>query len=239
MTKKKLFIIGIIILIVIICVVFFLFIKSNRVIRENELPDNLKFKEQYESLNDKKDKVGNNYLKVIIAENNPIIYKTDREILDILTNETAIIFFGYESDPWSRNVIDPLLQMAKDNGIDKIYYVNIENIRDTYKIVDGKVEMEKKGTDAYYKILDFLGDKLDTYYIYEKNKKYNTKSLRLEAATVISVKDGKILGYHNGTINDQSDPYIPLTTKQREDMLDIYQKIYEPINKNFCPSDGC
>ncbi len=210
------------------------------ILGEDNLPDNLRFKEQYESLNGKKDDSGKEYVKVEINEKNPVIYKSDAEILDVLNKETAIVFFGYESDSWTRNIIDPLLQIASDNGIEKIYYVNIANIRDEYSVEDGKLKQDKKGTDAYYKILDFLGDKLDAYYVYdEKNKEYATGVSRLEPATVIAVKDGKVMDYHKGTVLSQKDPSVALTEKQRNEMLAIYQNLYEPINENLCPSEGC
>ena len=207
---------------------------------ESSLRDNLKFKDQYESLNGKKNSAGQEYLKVEVAKDNPIVYKTDAEILDVLNKESAIVFFGYASDPWSRGVVEPLLQIAADNGIDKVYYVDIENIRDTYSIEKGKLKQKKKGTDAYYKILDFLGDKLDAYYLYdEENKEYATGVSRLEPATVISVKGGKVMDYHKGTVISQKDPFKALTETQRMELLGIYQNLYEPINANLCPDGKC
>lgn len=241
--KKLGIIIGSIILGILIIVLVIVFLsKGNKpsLIGEDLLPDNLRFKEQYESLNGKKDDTNKEYLKVAIDENNPIVYKSDNEILDVLNKETAIVFFGIETDAWSRNIVEPLLQIAKDNGIEKIYYVNIANIRDQYKVEDGKAVISQKGTDSYYKILDFLGDKLNAYYVYDaKGKEYATNVSRLEAGTVIAVMDGKVKAYRQGTVASQKDPYVPLTSEEKNELMAIYQNLYEPINQNLCPSEGC
>lgn len=242
-SKKNLEIIIGVVGVGLIIVLLWLFLNKNGkspLIGEDMLPDNLRFKEQYESLNGKKDDNNKEYLKVSIAEDNPIVYKSDSEILDVLKKETALVFFGFETDAWSRNVVEPLLQIAKDNGLEKVYYVNIANIRDEYTVKDGKLTQTQKGTESYYQILDFLGDKLNAYYVYdETGKEFATKESRLEPATVIAVSDGKVKAYRQGTVVSQKDPYVALNEKERNELMAIYQNLYEPINQNLCPSPGC
>lgn len=243
MDKKKIGIIagvGAAIVIVALLIIFLPKGKDDKGGMVGGISDNLRFKEEYEKYNGEKTSDGKTYLEVKIDEDNPIVYKTDAEILDVLQKETAIVYFGWANCPWCRNIVEPLLQIAKDNGIDKIYYVDIYDIRDSYSVEKGKLKQDKKGTDAYYKILDFLGDKLDAYYVNDKDgKEYSTGVSRISAPTVVAVSNGEVKAYHAGTVSSQKDPYKALSEDEKNNLLAIYQNLYEPINKNICSSDGC
>ncbi len=205
----------------------------------NKETDALKFKEEYESYNGKVNENNNkNYLEVNIDKKNPIIYKTAEEVVDLLKTENGVFYFGWSTCPWCRNAIEPLLEAAKEENIEKIYYVDILNIRDTYKVVDKKAELEVKGTDAYYKILDFFNDKLSKYTISVDDKKYDTGVTRLYAPTVIVVKNGQIVAMHEGTLEEQKDPYVGLTSEQKSELKNIFKDMIKKLNSpDFCTSD--
>ena len=242
MDKKNKIILGCIIaftiIIIVICV---LSIKKHNNI---QVGDAVLFKEEYESLNglvnEKNEKI---YPKVEISLDNPIIYKSDEEIINVLENETAIIYFGFKSCPWCRSMIETLLKVAKDNNLSTIYYVNIYDIRDSYVISDdNNIEKIKDGTAAYNKILKFMGEKLSEYYLEDiDGNKIDTKTTRLYAPTVIAVKNGKLKYIHEGTVEDQTDPYEPLTEDQKNKLYNDFQLLYESIyTENVCKtSDGC
>ena len=46
---------------------------------------------------------------------------------------------------------------------------------------------------------------------------------RLYFPTVVFIKDGKILNIHIGTLEEQTDPYTPLTEKQKDTLKNIYK----------------
>ena len=214
--------------------------------KDTKVSDAIKFKEEYEAYNGLvNESVDKNYLDVDIDSENPMIYKTGKEIVDVLKNETAIVYFGFATCPWCRNTIGPLLKAAKDEGIDKIYYVDIYDIRDTYKFTGSIVpEQTKKGTDAYYEILKFLGDNLEEYYVKdESGNMYDTGVTRLYAPTVVAVKDGKVLDLHESTLDSQTDPYVALTGDQKDELTDIFQKLMQKTkdNKTVCSDsdDAC
>lgn len=242
-SKKTMIGVGIAIVIIIIIIVAILL--SNKDIKmkfmgENILPSNIRFKEEYENLNDKTTSEGTEYISVDISEENPIIYKSDSEILEVLNKERGIVFFGSETDNESRAIVESLLKIAKDNNIEKVYYVNIGNIRDKYVVKEGKIEQEIKGTESYYKILDFLGNKLDAYYVKDsEGKEYATNETRLEPATIVAVSDGEVKAFHEGTVISHKDNNSKLTADEEQEILNIYQNLYEPINDNLCPSTGC
>ena len=207
--------------------------------KDEKISDAIKFKNEYESLNGVvNEATDNKYIEVSIDEENPMVYKTGKEILDVFKNEDAVIYFGFAACPWCRNAVPVLLDAAKELDVDKIYYVDILNIRDTYKF-SGSIEPEqtKKGTDAYYEILKFLDKKLEKFYVKdEAGNMYDTGVKRLYAPTVVGVKGGKIVGFHESTIESQTDPYELLDEKGKSELKNEYKKIIESVNEknNVC-----
>ncbi|MEF2663025.1 MAG: hypothetical protein U0M92_01740 [Bacilli bacterium] len=207
--------------------------------KDEKISDAIKFKNEYEALNELvNENSDEKYVNVEISEKNPIVYKTGKEILEVLKNEDAIIYFGFAACPWCRNAVPVLLDIANEMNVEKIYYVDILNIRDTYKF-SGSIEPEltKKGTDAYYEIVKFLDKYLKKFYVNDDaGNMYDTGVKRLYAPTVVGVKNGKVVGFHEATVESQTDPYEVLTDKQKEELKKEYKTIIEAVNKkdNVC-----
>ena len=103
---------------------------------EKKNKDALKFKEEAESFNGKSNDYFS-YRNITIPEDNPIVFSTDSEIVKKIENkETFIVYFGDPQCPWCRSVIEKAMKTAKENGVEKIYYVRFwenfheEKIRD-------------------------------------------------------------------------------------------------------------
>ena len=211
--------------------------------KEEKISDAMKFKNEYEALNELvNENSEEKYVNVEIPEENPIVYKTGKEMVDILKNEDAVIYFGFAACPWCRNAVPVLIDTAKELNVEKIYYVDILDMRDTYKF-SGSIEPEqtKKGTDAYYEILKFLDKKLEKFYVKDDaGNMYDTGVKRLYAPTVVGVKDGKVVGFHVATVESQTDPYETLTDKQKEELKKEYKTIIEAVNKkdNVCKDNS-
>ena len=97
-----------------------------------EQTDALKFEEEYESL------TGEKYVKLDIPEDNPIVYADYDKLLEVIDNGTGIIYLGFPACPWCRSALPVLLDAAKENKVETIYYMNILNERDSYVVEDGK-----------------------------------------------------------------------------------------------------
>ena len=191
--------------------------------------DAKKFKEEYESLNGEKNRNGKEYVHVDIKDNNKIYYATYQEIMDLLDHGTGVIYFGFPECPWCRNMIPVLLDVAEETSIEKIYYFNALSMRDTRILKDGVIVTEKEGTEEYYKLLDALSSVLGPY------AGLNDDSiLRLYFPTVVFVKDGTIVGSHEGTLDSQEDPYIVLTTEQKEELKKIYTDSIHDVLNDIC-----
>ena len=136
---------------------------------ESEVPepvitDAIKFKSEYEAVNGEKQ---GDYTvrKLSISEENPFIYSSAEEIVKkINNNETFVVYFGFATCPWCRSVLPSLIDSAKDNNVDVIYYVDVLNIRNKYELDENNKAVETvKGSDAYYELLTLLDSVLDEY----------------------------------------------------------------------------
>lgn len=193
MKNKKLLILDIILviaLIVVMAIVLLINLKS----------DSVKFKEEYESLNDTN-------IVMNIKENNPIEYLNIKEVFELFENGTGVIYFGFPGCPWCRNMIPILFESASINNIDKVYYFNPREIRNA-------------NSDDYTRLIEILKDYLEEDENHEK---------KLYVPDVYFIKDGKIVGNHLGTVSSQTNPKIELTEEQKQELLDIYNNLFSLI----------
>ena len=234
-------------IIIVVCALLVMGLCAYAIINHKDVKvtDAIKFKEEYESYNGMVNEyTDKNYLEVNIDRENPIVYKTGKEILDVLKEEDAFVYFGFALCPWCRNAVTPLLDAAKEMNLKTIYYVDIYDIRDTYKFT-GSIEPEqtKKGTDAYYAILKFLGKNLEKYYVKDDSgNMYDTGVTRLYAPSFVAVKNGKVLDFHTGTVESQADPSVELDDKQKEELTNTFKDMIEKLQKkeNVCKNEeGC
>lgn len=214
-----------------------------KVVEENK--DAKRFKEEYEALNDTvRESDGATYNKVEIDEDNPIVYVSALEALDVMEQEKAIIYVGAEWCPWCRNAVPVLFEVAKDYEVDKIYYLNLDNDKSNYEIQDGKLVQLNKGSDAYYKLLDKLKDNLRDYVLTDKDgNKYDTEEKRIYMPYVIGIKNKSVVADHVGTVNlnDDQDKYSSLTKEQHDELYTIYDNMFKGIygNGEVCNDEDC
>lgn len=234
--NQKILLIIIGILLIIAAVIGFLAFK-----KQKDKPDEQinKFKEEYEKLNGVVNDNGYTYPTVEIDVNNPIIYATEEEILDVLKDGTGIIYFGFPTCPWCRNIVPTLISATESVGIDKIYYLNIIDIRDSLSVNDaGEIITDKEGTENYKKILKKLDKVLEDYYVTDAaGNKVNTKEKRLYAPTVVVVSNGKVVDCHVGTVDSHSQAgngYAEMNKDQKEELFNIFIKMFNKITNTTC-----
>ncbi len=216
--------------------------------------DEKKFKEEYESLNGTTRTNGQKNRDVEIMVDNNVKYINIKEAAEILENGSGVIYFGFAACPWCRNAVPVLLNAMNASELDTIYYVNIkpeddpeQDIRDTYVLdTKNKARKSRDAEAAYFDVLRALANDLDDYVLYtDKGKPVNTGEKRLAAPTVVSVKDGVVVGFHQGTVegHDRVDGVLEDLTKEQEtELLNTYSKVISKYLNSDCDNDsekGC
>ena len=208
--------------------------------------DALKFKEEYESLNDTiRESDGAKYNNVAIDKNNPIKYVTVDEAIDLLDSEKAIIYVGANWCPWCRNMLEPMLDVSKDLNIDTIYYLELDDDKSNYEIQNKELKQINKGSESYYELLEKLKDYLSDYELTDsEGKTYSTGEKRIYMPFFITIKNGGIVEAKeiSRKLEEGQTKYSEMTEDQYKDLYNNFYETFGKIYKtgNTCNSDeGC
>ena len=202
------------------------------------------FKNEYESLNGK----SNDYFEyrtVSIDEENPFEFVSIDDIVKkIEDKETFYVYFGDSQCPWCRSVIEQAIKSAKENNVNKIYYVKIwkdfheEVVRDVYKLnSNNEPEFDRTASDSYYKVLKYFDSVLSDYVLTDiDGNKIFTGEKRIFAPNFIFVEDGKAVRMVEGISSLQKGYNDDLT----DDIISDEKKIFDEFfSIKFCKSDNC
>lgn len=218
----------------------------NFINKDNKSIDALNFKDEYEAINGiENDNNTNKYRTISIPEDNPIVYVNEDDILNMIKNkETFAVYFGYAKCPWCRSVIEELIKVSNDLGLEKLYYVNIENIRDVVDLdINNYPIFISKGTDGYRKLLDKLSGVLNDYTLTDKDgNEIQTGEKRIYAPDVVTVIEGKVTSMEMGISDLQTDAYMELTNEMKKDIYKRFEEILIPVVEklNTCmDNEGC
>lgn len=168
--------------------------------------DSARFKREYEKFN-------GNYVTVNIDKDNNVQYVNVDEALDILESGTGILYIGEPKCNKCRAVLPTLLEMAKEEEVENVYYLNVSDIRDVKKKdEDGNVVTTKKGSDEYYKLMDALNKYLPDY------KGIDDGSKRIYFPSFVFIMGGKVVGFYTNDIYDKA-----LSFKEKDVLKNIYK----------------
>lgn len=157
--------------------------------------DNLRFKLDYEVYNYISFENGKKIVTKITSKNN-IKYVEQEDLEKVLTTGTSIIYFGYSTCPWCRNIVAPLIDVTNENDFKNLYYVNVKeiNTKEIMPILEEYLEEDDDG-----------------------NK-------RLYVPDVYFIKDGKIITHHLGSVDSYKNAFLGMNKEQRQELKSIYQK---------------
>ena len=196
--KKTIIISSIVVLLLIVGLVLFLVFKKNK-INKNIDEEKIKFAEEYKTTKD-----------------NVFTYRTIEEINKILKNGTGLVFLGFPECPWCRGYVPIINEVAKKEGLEKIYYFNI-------------YEDRKNNTEEYQEMVKLLKGFL----------RYDDE--RIYAPSLIAVKNGKILEFDDTRYWDNKKYDSAEEFWQSADLKPMKEKITKMINevneKSACTAD--
>jgi len=190
--------VGILVFIIVCILMVVLLFNKNGVTNIAGSSDAERIKEEYESLNGKKDDGGKVYPEVKLPTNNILKYTNIQKVLDVIEyGEDAVIYIGYSTCLYCRGAIEVLCNTASFTELDVIYYLDID-----------------EDDDKYDELVNVLGDE---FVINENNKN------KLYVPLVLFVADGRIVSYKKGTLDTHEDPYTKLDKYQVEGLGEIYK----------------
>lgn len=118
-----------------------------------------------------------------VGADNVFVYRDMDEIIRILEHGTGVVYLGFPECPWCQRYVKYLNEVAKDFGVEKIYYYNIREDRNN-------------NSEGYQKVIELLGDMVE--YDEEGRPK-------IYVPEVIYVKEGEIVAHDNETSMESGD----------------------------------
>lgn len=239
MKDNKLFMIIVTVLAAIVLV-----LNIQKVISNNSQTDGIKFKEEYEKLNSKKNDQGKKYREITIDSKNKMVYKTTEEVLNLIDKKKSfVLYFGFDTCPWCRSVVPTLASISKELN-QEVYYIDVKDIRDTFELDDdNKPKLVKKGSKDYSKLLEKLEPVLEDYTLTDSdNNEIKVGEKRIYAPSIVSVIDGKAKELTTGISDKQTDGYMKLTKEMEKDTYNKIKKVLKQVSdkNNTCYLDkGC
>ena len=239
MKDNKLFMIIVTVLAAIVLV-----LNIQRVISNNSQTDGIKFKEEYEKLNGKKNDQGKKYREITIDSKNKMVYKTTEEVLNLIDKKKSfVLYFGFDTCPWCRSVVPTLASISKELN-QEVYYIDVKDIRDTFELDDdNKPKLVKKGSKDYSKLLEKLEPVLEDYTLTDSdNNEIKVGEKRIYAPSIVSVIDGKAKELTTGISDKQTEGYMKLTKEMEKETYNKIKKVLKQVkDKNStCDLDkGC
>lgn len=231
-------------IIVTILAAIVLVLNIQKVISNNSQTDGIKFKEEYEKLNGKKNDQGKKYREITIDSKNKMVYKTTEEVLDLIDKKKSfVLYFGFDTCPWCRSVVPTLASISKELN-QEVYYIDVKDIRDTFELDDdNKPKLVKKGSKDYSKLLKKLEPVLEDYTLTDSdNNEIKVGEKRIYAPSIVSVIDGKAKELTTGISDKQTAGYMKLTKEMEKDTYNKIKKVLKQVSdkSNTCYLDkGC
>ena len=210
-----------------------------------EKTDALKFKEEYEKNNGVKHEKYNVTTRTVnIPEDNPMVYATAEEIIKKINNkETFVVYFGFSDCPWCRSVIEELIHVAQELKVEKVYYVDVKELRDVKELDENNnVVTSKEGDEHYMKLLEKLDSVLDDYTLTDKDgNEVSAGEKRIYAPNVVGVANGKPTELETGESEKLINPYDELTDEMRKETYNKLKCVFKCLEEdtNTCKKNMC
>lgn len=228
-----------------IFLIILLILFSTACSKEEKITDAKKFKEEYESLNNKIREKDNKKIRAVnIPEDNPIIFKTAEEIVKMMDNkESFLVYFGFNDCPWCRSIVEELIKVSIDNSVAKLYYVDVKDIRDIKEIdEEGNIITTKEGTKGYNELLERLSNVLEDYKLTNQDEnEVSTNEKRIFAPNVVAVSKGKAIELSTGESEKLKNPYDKLTEEMRKETYNKFKCLIECLDRESttCKKNSC
>lgn len=160
------------------------------------ISDAVRFSEEYEE----------------VPEDNIFVYRDIDEIQKILENGTGIVYLGFPECPWCQRYVKYLYDVAKEKGVEKIYYFNI-------------LEDRRENTEGYQKIVALLGD----YLGFDDEGNH-----RVYVPDITFMNEGRIVARDNETSMSSGDVDEYWTSEKIQSLKNRLRIYIEDMDNSVC-----
>lgn len=201
----------------------------------------LDFKEEYEKVNEKVMIKDIKYRSLNIDEDNPYVKVSIDEIAKKIENEeTFYLYVGDHLCPWCRSGLEKMIEVAKNEGIKTIYYVDFwddnhnEILRDLYDVeIDGediKIIKTQEETEGYKILYESVKDYIQDYTITKDGKEYNVGVKRVFGGDHFYFNKGKCERYVSLRVPSLNKATDELTKEVLQEQEDLFTKFFTLTN---------
>lgn len=138
---------------------------------------------------------------------------------DVFNKERAIFLIG-ANDELSKKIIPLFTNVIDKYEIINFYYLNIDEEKSEFEVIDDKLNKVKDGSEGYYQILEKLDAILKERIIKEQDKEYKTLEKEIVTPFVITIENQNILNYYE--VNEKIDLN---NNEERLKLVDIYSDL--------------
>ena len=153
----------------------------------------------------------------LVGEDNVFVYRNAEEVIKLLKNGTGVVYLGFPECPWCQTYSKYLNEVAKEVGVDKIYYYDI-------------LEDRANNTDVYKEIVSLLGDNLQ----YDEEGNY-----RVYVPNVSFHVNGEIVGNDNETSLDTKGFSTPEEYWNDEEVAELKNTLTTYMEEVYTSSNMC
>jgi len=155
-----------------------------------------------------------------VSEDNVFVYRDAEDIIRIMEKGTGVVYLGFPECPWCQAYVQYLNEVAKEVGVEKIYYYNI-------------LEDRKDNTPEYQKMVTILEDHLELD---------DEAKARIYVPNVSFHVDGKIVGNDLETAYDTKGfekPEDYWTEKEVKDLKESLTKYMKEVRDASAVCTDC
>ena len=152
-----------------------------------------------------------------ITEDNVFVYRDADAIIKIMEKGTGVVYLGFPECPWCKAYVEYLNEVAKEVGIEKIYYYNI-------------LEDRQNSTPEYQKMVTILEEHLELD---------DEANARIYVPNVSFHVDGKIIGNDLETAYDTHGFDDPADYWTKEEVSDLKETLTNYMNTVYKELSVC
>lgn len=152
-----------------------------------------------------------------VGEDNVFVYRTKEEVIKLMKYGTGVVYLGFPECPWCQTYAKYLNEVAKEVGVDKIYYYDI-------------LEDRTNNTEFYKEVVSILGDNL------EHDDEGNS---RIFVPNVSFHVGGKIIGNDLETAKDTKGFESPSDYWTEEEVTELKNTLTTYMEEVYTSSNMC